>query len=93
MKRNNNWKCNVCNCLIADKRDTCGENVMVDNGSALAKPVRYGDEVQTLTDDRCPHCLVKKGGVHHPYCEIEQCPFCAGKIMLCGCVVRQAVIR
>ena len=36
-------------------------------------------------EDRCHDCNVKPGENHHPGCDMERCPKCAGQIISCGC--------
>jgi len=35
---------------------------------------------------RCHDCNVKPGGLHHPGCDMEQCPRCRGQLISCGCL-------
>ena len=35
--------------------------------------------------ERCHDCGVKKGGYHHKYCDMEECPTCHGQAISCGC--------
>lgn len=41
----------------------------------------YGDE-----NKRCHDCNVKRGGYHHPGCDMERCPRCQGQLISCGCL-------
>lgn len=34
---------------------------------------------------RCGDCGVKPGGFHHPGCDLQRCPRCAGQFISCGC--------
>jgi hypothetical protein len=33
----------------------------------------------------CHDCAVESGGFHHPGCDDERCPACAGQLFSCGC--------
>jgi hypothetical protein len=35
---------------------------------------------------RCHDCFIKQGGKHHPGCDAERCPRCAGQLISCGCL-------
>jgi hypothetical protein len=50
-------------------------------------PVVYGQEAvngPTGLHKRCPSCEVVINGYHHAGCFVEQCPSCAGKLIVCG---------
>lgn len=34
---------------------------------------------------RCGDCGVAPGGFHHPGCDLQRCPRCAGQFISCGC--------
>lgn len=88
----------ICNWCGKDMslNDTlsCSENVMVDFGNMVADPIRYGSEdrlkynkfFDPLVHERCHDCNVKIGGIHHPGCDMEECPKCHKQLISCGCV-------
>lgn len=50
--------------------------------------VRWGREPgwgPLAEGERCFDCGTPLGGVHHPGCDIEQCPACRGQALSCGC--------
>ncbi len=56
-------------------------------------PIRWGDEREEVWWDRtarCGDCGVRRGGVHHHGCDLEQCPACDGQLISCGCLDDEA---
>lgn len=47
--------------------------------------VRYGDESSDRDTDFCHDCNAPRGGLHHPGCDVEECPFCSGQAISCEC--------
>lgn len=49
--------------------------------------VRFGQESGDRWEefDFCPECGVSHGGLHHPGCDIEECPRCRTQYLSCGC--------
>lgn len=47
------------------------------------KPVDFNRDVGP--DHRCHDCGVAAGGFHHPGCDMERCPKCAGQMICCEC--------
>jgi hypothetical protein len=35
--------------------------------------------------DRCRDCNTPAGGLHHPGCDMEDCPVCGWQVLSCGC--------
>lgn len=80
-------KCDWCNKDMSNK-DTisCAENVKVDFGDGVRNPIRFGDEKYHWDGESCHDCNIKIGGIHHPGCDVEECPKCHGQLISCGCL-------
>ncbi len=48
--------------------------------------IPYGEEPDwPVHSERCGDCGTKRGGFHHPGCDIQACPVCFGQMLSCGC--------
>ena len=53
--------------------------------------LRYGEERRggglwySSPEDTCHDCGVRLGGIHHPGCDVEECPRCRRQLISCGC--------
>ena len=55
---------------------TCTGNIIEIDG-------RFIDPIPAEED--CGDCGVQKGRIHHPGCDIEECPGCGGQRAFCDC--------
>jgi hypothetical protein len=71
--------------------DSC-VRIPIDIGGVEHEPVRYGREAPSWGAEegrRCHDCGIAPGGYHHPGCDVECCPVCAGQLISCGCLNRE----
>jgi hypothetical protein len=71
------------------KTISCDENLKVDFGDCVATPIRYGFEKRNFIkhSERCHDCNIARDGIHHPGCDVEECPKCFGQLISCGCLL------
>jgi hypothetical protein len=48
--------------------------------------IAYGAEPGRAAAEDCPGCGVAVGGFHHPFCPVEACPQCSGRLVACDCL-------
>lgn len=79
-------KCEYCGKDML-KAHSCVKVMIRHNGKDY-EPIRFGDEedLEIENDERCHDCNCKKGGYHHPGCDMERCPVCGGQLISCGCL-------
>jgi hypothetical protein len=80
----------------------CGQE-MQDAVACISVPFRGGDPVpytqerrwaETNTDiaalpEKCHDCWTPTNGVHHPGCDVEECPACHWQAISCMCEASQ----
>jgi len=78
--------CGYCNKDMS-KVNSCVE-VAITINKEVYKPIPYGQETRINWDYsvRCHDCNVQVGGLHHPGCDVEECPVCHGQLISCGCI-------
>lgn len=73
---------------------TLCEQEMSDSVSCVLVKVedKYGEAEDPIPwdggDDQaaCHDCATPPGGLHHPGCDAEICPFCECQVISCGCL-------
>lgn len=75
--------CNWCkNEMLDPATITCVQAVKFPDGETVAAiPYTPEDDMS-----RCHDCGVAAGGLHHPGCDMEECPRCGGQLIGCGCL-------
>lgn len=75
---------------------TCKPFKVQINGTAFER-IPYGQGLCVPEDElpeTCHDCGVKKGGYHHPGCDMEQCPCCGDpQIIFCDCDIDDKATR
>lgn len=83
--------CEFCENDIALRPVSCAETPLALNGSHYP-PVRWGQETgpharfHRMIEGPCDTCRTPRGGVHHPWCCLQQCPACRGQLLSCECL-------
>lgn len=81
--------CQRCNGEML-KVKTCLGSIVTLGGRTYDR-IRLGQESFRAKDDhsdvevRC-ECGVEPGGLHHQYCDGEECPRCGGQVIACDCL-------
>lgn len=58
-----------------------GNTVKFPDGEEI-EPIPYSPDYDS---ERCHDCYTPRGGIHHPGCDMEQCPRCGGQLISCSC--------
>lgn len=78
----------ICPACGQDMRDaeSCGGPLIQVAGQVYER-VRFGQESGSRWEDFdfCPECVVSHGELHHPGCDIEECPRCRTQYLSCDC--------
>jgi hypothetical protein len=77
--------CGACDQEMLDQSSvSCvTDKIKFPDGTEL-DPIPYNPDYGG-DDHRCHDCNIKKGGIHHPGCDMERCPKCGGQMLGCGC--------
>lgn len=78
--------CPICKRSMKDASSCIATRIEYDDG-VIFDAVPFGEETSGAVAGAvtCPDCGVKTGGLHHFGCEIEECPRCRGRLVLCHC--------
>ena len=89
--------CEECNREMLVARSCKPWVVTYEDEGSYYDPIKYGDERHMEGErdcrsdypshyiDRCHDCGIEEGGLHHPRCDMEECPRCHGQLISCKC--------
>lgn len=78
-------RCFDCRRDAETARSCTTETITFPDGTTRPA-VQYGERANESASDRCVGCGVSVGGFHHPFCPIEPCPQCGGRLATCSCL-------
>jgi hypothetical protein len=90
--------CDFCRNDMAEKPVGCVSFPLIVNGRHY-EPIGWGSETGPQAtyhlnlDGPCGDCNAPRGGLHHPGCDLAQCPVCGGQMLGCGCVDDNDLVR
>lgn len=74
----------ACGCTFGYVRTFSGKYV---------RRFKVGEEGHIQPGERCGDCGALYGNYHHPGCDIERCPICAGQLLSCDCDISHFAIN
>jgi hypothetical protein len=86
-------KCNDCQQEMTLHVSCVPEPRLLATG--VYEPIRWGKEREfrrQKVKGRCGDCGTPVGGVHHPGCDMEECPRCHWQALSCGCQGHASVL-
>lgn len=75
------------------------ERKIVRADGEKAHPIPYGAESRWdamddgMADGQCHDCGAHQGEIHMAGCDMEECPFCGGQYLACGCSTNENEYR
>jgi hypothetical protein len=72
--------------MLDPATETCGSQFVEFPDGRAMRPVMWDGKHGSGPDGRCHDCGIKVGGIHHPGCDVEECPRCGGQLISCGCL-------
>lgn len=86
--------CPVCDRPMLEAAGCSGSTITLN--SKTYKRIPYGSEpwwadadmkpYKPTAGQRCGDCAATVGGLHHKYCDSEQCPRCGAQAVCCDCL-------
>lgn len=85
-------QCSYCRRYTSTEEGCTTDTITFPDGT-VEDAVAYGERVRGTPPEHCPGCGVARGGYHHPFCPVEECPRCGRRLMRCGCLDTDRVGR
>lgn len=75
--------CDACNKEMLAFTSCDLEQILVEG--VVYDRIRHGDETCRWNAPNCHDCGVPRSGLHHPGCDVEECPDCGMQLISCWC--------
>lgn len=88
-------RCAHC-CQDTSVGEGCTSDVITYPDGTIEEAIPYGEEGSSPLSEppeHCRACGAPRGGYHHPFCPVEECPRCGCRLMRCGCLDTDCVSR
>jgi hypothetical protein len=82
-------ECFACLNDMAEADGCVSDRKIIIEGTVY-DPIRHGEsdrwgKMDFEANGECHDCGAKMGKIHHPGCDMEECPNCGGQYFICDC--------